>query len=69
MKENRVIHSKATAEKADTIAANEVDEDEIAYLAKRHRVSPAIVREIIRRTGSSERAAIERDIAKGKARR
>ena len=47
----------------------EVAEDEIAYLAKRHRVSPAIVREIIRRTGSAERAAIERDIAKGKARR
>jgi hypothetical protein len=46
-----------------------VDEDEIAYLAKRHRVSPAIVREIMRRTGSTERAAIERDIAKGKARR
>ena len=44
-------------------------EDEIAYLAKRHRVSPAIVREIIRRSGASERAAIEREIQKGKARR
>jgi hypothetical protein len=32
-------------------------------------VSPAIVREIIRRIGSSERAAVERDIRKGMARR
>ncbi len=44
-------------------------EDEIAYLAKRHRISPAIVREIIRRSGATERASIEREIAKGKARR
>jgi len=44
-------------------------EDEIAYLAKRHRVSPAIVREIVRRSGATERVAIEREIAKGKARR
>jgi hypothetical protein len=44
-------------------------EEEIAYLAKRHRVSPAIVREIIRRAGTSERGAIEREIQKGKARR
>jgi len=69
VKEKTVIHSKARAENTDTTAANGVNEDEVAYLAKRHRVSPAIVREIIRRTGSSERAAIERDIAKGKARR
>lgn len=44
-------------------------EDDIAYLAKRHRVSTAIVREIIRRSGATERSAIEREIAKGKARR
>lgn len=44
-------------------------EQEIAYLAKRHRISPAIVREIIRRSGATERGAIEREIAKGKARR
>ena len=44
-------------------------EEEVAYLAKRHRISPAIVREIIRRIGSSERSAVEREIAKGKARR
>ena len=44
-------------------------EEEVAYLAKRHRVSPAIVREIMRRAGSTERAAIEREIQKGKARR
>ena len=52
---------------ADAAAAGV--EDEIAYLAKRHRVSPAIVREIMRRSGASERAAIEREIQKGKARR
>jgi len=56
------------AENADPNAAAKVEE-EIAYLAKRHRVSPAIVREIIRRVGSSERAAIEREIQRGKARR
>lgn len=44
-------------------------EDEIVYLAKRHRVSPAIVREIVRRSGATERGAIEREIEKGKARR
>lgn len=44
-------------------------EDEVAYLAKRHRISPAIIREIIRRIGSSERAAVEREIRKGMARR
>ena len=57
------------AKPAKAAAAPVMDEDEIAYLAKRHRVSPAIVREIMRRTGSTERAAVERDIAKGKARR
>lgn len=56
--------TKAAAQKA---AAN--IEDEIAYLAKRHRVSPAIVREIVRRSGATERGAIEREIEKGKARR
>ena len=44
-------------------------EEEISTLAKRHRISPAIVREIIRRSGATERASIEREIAKGKARR
>ena len=44
-------------------------EEEIVYLAKRHRVSPAIVREIVRRSGATERGAIEREIEKGKARR
>ena len=46
----------------------EIDE-EVAQLAKRHRISPAIVREIMRRAGTTERSAIEREIAKGKARR
>ncbi len=45
------------------------DEEEVAYLAKRHRVSPAIVREIIRRIGTTERSAVEREIRKGMARR
>jgi hypothetical protein len=44
-------------------------EEEVAYLAKRHRISAAIVREIIRRIGSAERSAVEREIRKGMARR
>jgi hypothetical protein len=44
-------------------------EEEVAYLAKRHRISAAIVREIIRRIGSAERSAVEREIRKGQARR
>jgi hypothetical protein len=63
-----VAQSKAKAESADPTTAIKVEE-EVAYLAKRHRVSPAIVREIIRRAGSAERAAIEREIQKGRARR
>jgi hypothetical protein len=57
--------------KADDAVASAADkgEEEVAYLAKRHRVSPAIVREIIRRVGSRERTAVEREIQKGKARR
>ena len=50
-------------------APTAADEEEVAYLAKRHRVSPAVVREIVRRVGSAERAAVERAIASGKARR
>ena len=61
--------SKAKAENAAPPPAAEVGEEEVAYLAKRHRVSPAIVREIIRRSGATERSAIEREIQKGKARR
>jgi hypothetical protein len=63
-----VAQSMSKAETADPTAAARVEE-EVAYLAKRHRVSPAIVREIIRRAGTSERGAIEREIQKGKARR
>jgi hypothetical protein len=44
-------------------------ENEVAYLAKRHRVSPAIVREVMRRVGSTERSAVEREIRKGMMRR
>ena len=66
------IYSRGTeTAKADT--ALPIDpaqmEEEVAYLAKRHRVTPAIIREIIRRSGASERSAIEREIQKGKARR
>ena len=68
-----MAQSKAKAENTAPTAAVGV-EGEIAYLAKRHRVTPAIVREIMRRSGASERAAIERaaierEIRKGKARR
>ena len=63
-----VPQSRSTAEDADPIAAVKLEEA-ITYLAKRHRVTPAIVREIIRRLGSSERAAVEREIKKGYTRR
>ncbi|MCW8084169.1 hypothetical protein OF850_00885 [Roseococcus sp. MDT2-1-1] len=46
----------------------QVDED-VAQIAKRHRISPAIVREIMRRAGTTDRSVIEREITKGKARR
>ena len=52
-----MAQSLPTAESADPAAAAELEE-EISYLAKRHRVTPAIVREIVRRLGSSERAAV-----------
>jgi len=54
---------------ANPPASDAERDEEIALLAKRHRVSPAIVREIMRRSGATERASIEREIAKGKARR
>jgi hypothetical protein len=63
-----VAQSQAKAESTSPIDPIKMEE-EVAYLAKRHRVTPAIVREIIKRSGSSERAAIEREIQKGKARR
>lgn len=44
-------------------------EEDVALLAKRHRISAAIVREIMRRAGTTDRALLEREIAKGKARR
>ncbi len=46
-----------------------VEAEEIAYLAKRHRISPVIIREIIRRVGSGERSAVEREIREGMMRR
>ncbi|WP_207791951.1 hypothetical protein [Siccirubricoccus phaeus] len=62
------MQSKTKTEAADPSVAAQVEE-EVAYLSKRHRVSPAIVREIIRRIGTSERSAVEREIRKGMARR
>ncbi len=62
-----MTQTQAKAESAAPPAAKA--EDDIAYLAKRYRVTPAIVREIIRRVGSSERGAVEREIQRGKARR
>ena len=52
----------------DPATVVEADE-EIAYLAKRHRVTPAVVREIVRRLGSCERSAVQREIEKGRTRR
>ncbi|WP_207541142.1 hypothetical protein [Sabulicella rubraurantiaca] len=46
----------------------QVNED-VAQIAKRHRISAAIVREIMKRSGTTDRAVIEREITKGKARR
>jgi hypothetical protein len=63
-----VAQSRSTAENADPMTAVKLEEV-ITYLAKRHRVTPAIVREIVRRLGSSERAAVEREIKKGMTRR
>jgi hypothetical protein len=63
-----VSHSRT---KPDTVGTpnSEALEETIAYLAKRHRVSVAIVREIARKLGSAERGAIEREIERGKSRR
>ncbi len=44
-------------------------EEDVAQIAKRHRISVAIVREIMRRSGTTDRSVIEREITKGKARR
>jgi len=63
-----VAQSKTKTERANPTIDAQVDE-EVAYLSKRHRVSPAIVREIIRRIGTGERTAVEREIRKGMARR
>jgi hypothetical protein len=63
-----VPQSRTKPEAADP-ATEARAEEEVTYLSKRHRISPAIVREIIRRIGSSERSAVEREIRKGLARR
>jgi hypothetical protein len=63
-----VSQGRAKTETIDPVAAAKIEED-IAYLAKRFRVTPAVVREIVRRLGSSERSAVQREIEKGRARR
>ncbi|MCB4824717.1 hypothetical protein [Roseicella aerolata] len=63
-----MAYSPAKADTQPPVDAARIEE-EIAYLAKRHRISPAIVREIIRRLGSAERSAVEREIRKGQSRR
>ncbi|MFC3127138.1 DUF3606 domain-containing protein [Pseudoroseomonas globiformis] len=58
------------ASKSDkTLGAAVGTPEEVAYLAKRLRVSPAIIQEAIRRIGSAERAAVEREVRKGLMRR
>ena len=66
---HHVTQTKTGALSPEKVAEAAHVEDEIAYLAKRHRISPAIVREIIRKIGSIERSAVEREIRKGLARR
>jgi hypothetical protein len=63
-----VTQNKAKAESGSPVDIADL-EAEVAYLAKRHRVSAAIIREIMRRAGSTERGAVERELQKGKARR
>ena len=65
-----VLSQKPKSRTDEPTPANDVDvEAEVAYLAKRHKVSAAIVRELMRISGSTERAAIEREIEKGRSRR
>ncbi len=63
------MEQRSTKASGAATTAPEPPEDEVAYLAKRHRISPAIVREVIRRIGSHERSAVEREIRKGMMRR
>jgi hypothetical protein len=61
---------RRSAKTKPALASEAADpKQEIAYVAKRHRVSLAIIRGIIRRSAAPERGAIERAIARGKARR
>jgi hypothetical protein len=68
LREKQVTENKQKAESGSPADMADL-EAEVAYLSKRHRVSPAIIREIIRHAGSSERSIVERDLQKGKARR
>ena len=54
---------------AEPAAPPEGLEETVAYLAKRHKVSPAIVREIARRADTTERSALSRAIERDKSRR
>jgi DNA-binding MarR family transcriptional regulator len=66
-RKNLVDQRRAKSE--ETVQVVEATDDEIAYLAKRHRISPAIVREVVKRIGSAERSAVEREIKRGMMRR
>ncbi len=63
------MRDKEKAAPASHVSAAPPPEAEVSYLAKRHRISPSIVREIMRRIGSSEHSAVEREIRKGMSRR
>jgi hypothetical protein len=62
-----MLQNKTKPEAVAPVAAEARAEAEVEYLSKRHRVSPAIVREIIRRIGTAECSAVEREIRKGMA--
>ncbi|MFC4167126.1 hypothetical protein [Teichococcus aestuarii] len=68
-RQEQFVQSKNMKTDSVSPVADADQEVEVLYLAKRHRVSPAIIREIMRRAGSTERSAVERELQKGKARR
>ncbi|MFC0408254.1 hypothetical protein [Roseomonas elaeocarpi] len=54
---------------AEPATSPEEFEETVAYLAKRHKVSAAIVREIARRAETTDRSALARAIERDKSRR
>ncbi|WP_296747199.1 DUF3606 domain-containing protein [Mesorhizobium sp.] len=53
--------SKQDFRDREQVAADE--DDEVEYLAKRHRISPGVVRQLIRQHGS-DRKALEHEVRK-----